>query len=44
MTQAIETIVTEVSEWDGVEVGEHRFGGTEFTLGKREIGHVHQWG
>lgn len=44
MTQAIETVVTEVSEWDGVEVGEHRFGGTEFTLGEREIGHVHQWG
>ncbi|MCO8243993.1 MULTISPECIES: luciferase family protein [unclassified Haladaptatus] len=44
MTQAIETIITEVSEWDGVEVGEHRFGGTEFSLGPREIGHVHQWG
>lgn len=44
MTDAIDAIVTEVVEWDGVESGEHRFGGTEFTLGPREIGHVHEWG
>ena len=24
-----------------VSAGEHRFGGTEYKLGKREIGHVH---
>jgi Luciferase len=30
-----------VSQWDGVTVHPHRFGGTEFRLGKRELGHVH---
>ena len=25
-------------------VGEHRFGGTEFRVRPREIGHVHAWG
>lgn len=27
--------------WPGVEAHAHRFGGTEFRLGSREIGHVH---
>ena len=27
--------------WPGVEAHPHRFGGTEFRLGSREIGHVH---
>jgi hypothetical protein len=44
MTDAIDTIVADVSEWDGVKTGEHRYGGTEFALGPREIGHVHRWG
>lgn len=44
MTETVETIVAEVSGWEGIEAGEHRFGGTEFRLGPREIGHVHQWG
>ncbi|EFW92671.1 hypothetical protein ZOD2009_07374 [Haladaptatus paucihalophilus DX253] len=44
MTAEIDALVADVSEWDGVEIGEHRFGGTEFTLGPREIGHVHEWG
>ena len=30
-----------VSSWDGVEAYPHRFGGTEFRIGKREIGHIH---
>lgn len=30
-----------VSAWPGVTSGEHRFGGTEWRLGKREIGHIH---
>jgi len=34
-------IVAEVSKWSGVEASPHRFGGTEFRLGKRELGHVH---
>jgi hypothetical protein len=34
-------IEREVSSWEGVTVHEHRFGGTEFRLGKRELGHLH---
>ena len=30
-----------VSEWNGISAHPHRFGGTEFRLGDREIGHVH---
>lgn len=38
-TQAkiLETVLT----WDGVTQEPHRFGGVEFRLGKREIGHIH---
>jgi hypothetical protein len=31
----------EVAAWPGVTRHEHRFGGTEYRLGRREIGHVH---
>jgi len=31
----------EVLSWPGVSEGDHRFGGVEFRLGKREIGHLH---
>jgi hypothetical protein len=34
-------IEREVSSWDGVSVHPHRFGGVEFRLGRRELGHVH---
>jgi hypothetical protein len=34
-------IQREVGSWDGVTVHEHRFGGVEFRLGRREIGHLH---
>lgn len=30
-----------VSAWPGVEVVPHRFGGREFRVGRREIGHLH---
>ena len=39
--QAQEEIVSEVSKWDGVTASPHRFGGTEFKVGRREIGHIH---
>jgi len=35
--QIIDTLLT----WDGIEAHAHRFGGTEFRIGKREIGHIH---
>ena len=38
---AQERIVKEVTNWKGVVASPHRFGGTEFRLGRREIGHVH---
>jgi hypothetical protein len=41
----VETIAArierEVSSWPGVTVHDHRFGGIEFRLDKREIGHLH---
>jgi Luciferase len=38
---ANETVVRGVSSWEGVTVHEHRFGGVEFRLGRRELGHLH---
>jgi hypothetical protein len=34
-------IEREVASWPGVTVHEHRFGGTEFRLNRRELGHLH---
>jgi hypothetical protein len=31
----------EVASWDGVTVEPHRFGGVEFRVGRRELGHLH---
>ena len=36
-----ESIERELLSWPDVTVGEHRFGGREFRVGKREIGHLH---
>ena len=36
-----ERIEREVGSWEGVTTHEHRFGGVEFRLGRREIGHLH---
>jgi len=35
--QIVETLLT----WEGMEAHPHCFGGTEFRIGKREIGHIH---
>ena len=37
----LEKISKEILNWPGVTSGQHRFGGTEFRVGKREMGHVH---
>jgi hypothetical protein len=34
-------IADEVTSWEGVTSRPHRFGGVEFRLGKRELGHLH---
>ena len=42
MTASIhETIQQEVLSWPGVTEAPHQFGGIEFRLGKRELGHLH---
>ncbi len=38
---ANEAVTREVSSWEGVSVHNHRFGGVEFRLGRRELGHLH---
>jgi hypothetical protein len=38
---ASERIIEEVSSWAGVEVGLNARGGLAFTVGRREIGHLH---
>jgi hypothetical protein len=35
--QIVETLLT----WEGMEAHPHRFGGKEFRIGRREIGHIH---
>lgn len=34
-------ISEEISSWSGVTSGPHRFGGIEFRIGRREMGHLH---
>jgi hypothetical protein len=36
-----EQIANAVGSWPGVEAAPHRFGGIEFRLGRRELGHLH---
>jgi luciferase-like monooxygenase len=38
---AAEIIKKEAMSWDQVECGPHRFGGIEYRVGTREIGHMH---
>src|SRR6185503_5092880 len=35
--QIVDTLLT----WEGMEAHPHRFGGTEFRICRREIGHIH---
>ena len=38
---AAQRIHTELLSWPHVEAHPHRFGGTEYRIGKRELGHIH---
>jgi Family of unknown function (DUF5519) len=40
-TSAATRLSAIVGSWPDVEVGAHRFGGAEFRLGRRELGHLH---
>ena len=44
MREWMKSLVKQVAAWPGVSSHEHRFGGIEFRLGVREIGHVHSFG
>ena len=37
----LKQITDALLSWDGIESHPHRFGGVEFRIGKREIGHIH---
>jgi hypothetical protein len=41
ITGAQAAITQAVSAWEEVTVQPHRFGGVEYRIGKREIGHIH---
>lgn len=41
MGEIADRITKELSSWPGVTAHSHRFGGVEFRLGHREIGHLH---
>ena len=40
--ERIEAVRDAVTNWEGVTVHEHRFGGIEFRIGRRELGHLHR--
>lgn len=44
MPEWMRIFVEQVSTWHGVSIHDHRFGGVEFRLGTRELGHVHDSG
>ena len=39
--RATAALAREVAAWEGVRLSSHRFGGKQFDLGRRELGHVH---
>jgi Luciferase len=39
---AIQMVRAAVESWDGVTTHKHRFGGIEFRVGHRELGHLHK--
>jgi len=44
MMNYLKSFETEVSEWTGISVHPHRFGGREFLFGSAEVGHMHTGG
>ena len=41
LSDAQQFVRDRVSAWPGISVHDHRFGGVEFRLGRRELGHLH---
>ncbi|WP_224269175.1 luciferase family protein [Haloprofundus salinisoli] len=40
----VDRLTADAATWPGIEVAPHRFDGSEFSLGPREVGHVHRFG
>jgi len=40
--QPLDRVRDAVGSWDGVTMHDHRFGGIEFRVGRRELGHLHR--
>src|SRR5512138_1509632 len=38
---AQQRITQTLTSWEGVSIAPHRFGGVEYRLGTRELGHIH---
>ena len=41
VSNAQKTITQTLTAWEGVSTAPHRFGGVEYRLGTRELGHIH---
>lgn len=41
MTKLLESVKKELLSWPSVTAEPHRFGGTEFRINEREMGHIH---
>jgi predicted DNA-binding protein (MmcQ/YjbR family) len=41
VSNAQKTITRALTSWEGVSTAPHRFGGVEYLLGTRELGHIH---
>jgi luciferase-like monooxygenase len=41
MSMILEKIKKEILSWPNVSAEQHKFGGIEFRLNKREMGHIH---
>jgi hypothetical protein len=41
ISNAQQTITEALLSWEGVTTAPHRFGGVEYRLGTRELGHTH---
>ena len=39
--EAIEAVRAAVASWEGTTTHAHRFGGVAFSVGRRELGHLH---
>lgn len=41
ISRAIDEIEQEIGAWPGVALSQHKYGGVQFNLGKKELGHIH---